>query len=76
MPIPLAVVVDKDGKPINLVSKSASGQPQEDSVFTVDLLQQNFLTPGELFLLYDTLDRINEDGAAYIPTPEEEPKKD
>lgn len=72
----LAVVVDKDGKPINLVSKSASGQPQEDSVFTVDLLDQNFLTPGELFLLYDTLDRINEDGAAYIPTAEEELKKD
>lgn len=68
----LALEVDKDGKPINLVSKSASGQPQEDSLFTVDLQDLNFLTPTELFLLYDTLDRVNEDGAAYIQPETEE----
>lgn len=62
----LRVVVDSKGKPLKIVGSSARGAELEDSAFTVDFLDMNFLTPGEMFLLYDTLDRINEDGSAYI----------
>ena len=63
----MRVVVDKDGRPLKIVAATAAGEELEDSVFTSDFLAMNFLMPEELYLVYESLDKVNEDGSAYIP---------
>ena len=63
----MRVVVDKNGKPLKIVAAGARGEELEDSVFVTDFLDMNFLMPEELYLVYESLDKVNEDGSAYIP---------
>ena len=63
----MRVVVDINGKPLKIVASTADGRELEDSVFATDFLNMNFLMPEELYLVYETLEKVNEDGSLYIP---------
>lgn len=63
----MRVVVDRNGKPLKIVAAGARGEELEDSVFVTDFLDMNFLMPEELYLVYESLDKVNEDGSPYMP---------